>query len=97
MLVHQTQLQVRSLRHPLTAASAVQWNLRALFFIATLMAIVITFASLFMLWCMLDSWSTSSIFHAFHLPPMEFGKIVMVRHQGLEQRERSCACASLPG
>ena len=58
----------------------VQWNLMALFFVSTLMAIVITLASLVLLWACLDSSSGNSVFNAFDLPPIEFGKIVMVSY-----------------
>ena len=44
------------------------------------MAVVITLASLILLWCCLDASSGNSVFSAFDLPPIEFGKIVMVSY-----------------
>jgi H+-transporting ATPase len=58
----------------------VKWNLKALFFISTIMACIITLASLLLLWCCLDSYSHNSVFHAFGLPHIELGKTIMASY-----------------
>jgi hypothetical protein len=52
----------------------VQWNLKALFFVSSIMAAFSCLSSLLLLYFALTSHK-NNLFHAFHLPAIEFGKI----------------------
>lgn len=53
-----------------------QWNIRRLFTVATVLAVVACGSSLLLLYAALDSSNPNGIFQSMGLPPMEYGKIV---------------------
>ncbi|KNC77588.1 hypothetical protein SARC_09955 [Sphaeroforma arctica JP610] len=53
-----------------------KWNLKVLWLVSIILGAVACLSSLILLWCALDSHSTSGVFHAFGLPGMDYGQIV---------------------
>eukprot|EP00243_Klebsormidium_subtile_P003303 TRINITY_DN16657_c0_g1_i1.p1 TRINITY_DN16657_c0_g1~~TRINITY_DN16657_c0_g1_i1.p1 ORF type:complete len:982 (+),score=329.76 TRINITY_DN16657_c0_g1_i1:182-3127(+) len=52
-----------------------KWNLKVLFLTSSILAAVACGSSLLLLWCALDSYNQSGVFHAFGLPHIEYGQI----------------------
>lgn len=55
----------------------VRWNLRLLFVVAGVLAVVACFSSLLLLYIALDSWNPNGIWmKAFRLPSLTYGQVV---------------------
>lgn len=62
--------------HVIASPRPDKWNLRAVFFIASVLAGVAMLSSLLLLWGALSSHQPKSMFRAFGLPPMPYEKII---------------------
>lgn len=72
-----------------------QWNLKALFFVSIIMAAFSAGSSLLLLYFALTSHENNSVFDAFQLPYIEYGKIVMLMYlkvcpEGVHDLLRRC-------
>jgi H+-transporting ATPase len=52
-----------------------KWNLRALYFISSVLAFVAMISSIILLYVMLDSWNKNGVFQAFGLGGLSYGQI----------------------
>ncbi|KAG1661530.1 hypothetical protein FOA52_000040 [Chlamydomonas sp. UWO 241] len=53
-----------------------KWNLRSLFSTSIMLGTVACASSLLLLWACLDSWSATSLFTRWGLPPLPYGKVI---------------------
>eukprot|EP00475_Leptophrys_vorax_P025001 TRINITY_DN3479_c0_g3_i1.p1 TRINITY_DN3479_c0_g3~~TRINITY_DN3479_c0_g3_i1.p1 ORF type:complete len:960 (+),score=272.83 TRINITY_DN3479_c0_g3_i1:233-2881(+) len=61
--------------HVTPAKTPMVWNLKAVFTIAAVLAGVACVSSLFLLWCLLDSWNPNGVFQAIGLPGISYGQV----------------------
>jgi H+-transporting ATPase len=52
-----------------------KWNMRGLFFIASVLAIVSLFSSLLLLWWSLDSWNDGSVYQTLGIGGLSYGQV----------------------